>query len=104
MLAGVSPRLSNYSIYPIPYLVRLRTHFFRLVESGRNPSQVSQNIGAVSAGKLSSAPICEQSRKSIGILQINRCGEPVLRQNLVTIDIVDFLRPSATLYRYEGIT
>jgi hypothetical protein len=29
---------------------------------------------------------------------------PVLRQNLVTIDIVDFLRPSATLYRYEGIT
>src|SRR5262245_57058824 len=28
----------------------------------------------------------------------------VLRQNLVTIDIVDFLRPSATLYRYEGIT
>jgi hypothetical protein len=30
--------------------------------------------------------------------------EPVLRQNLVTIDIVDFLRPSATLYRYEGIT
>jgi hypothetical protein len=29
---------------------------------------------------------------------------PVLRQNLVTIDIVDFLRPSATLYRYAGIT
>src|SRR5215475_1299017 len=78
MLAGVSPRLSNYSIYPVPYLVRLRTHFFRLVESGRNPSQVSQNIGAVSAGKLSSAPIWEQSRKSIGILQINRRGEPLL--------------------------
>src|SRR6266542_3726969 len=29
---------------------------------------------------------------------------PVLRQNLVTIDIVDFLQPSATLYWYEGIT
>jgi hypothetical protein len=28
----------------------------------------------------------------------------VLRQNLVTIDIVDFLQPSATLYWYEGIT
>jgi hypothetical protein len=28
----------------------------------------------------------------------------VLRQNLVTIDIIDFLQPSATLYRYEGIT
>ena len=56
MLAGVSPRLSNYSIYPIPYLVRLRTYFFRLVESGRNPSQVLQNVGAVSASKLSSAP------------------------------------------------
>jgi hypothetical protein len=28
----------------------------------------------------------------------------VLRQNLVTIDIVDFLQPSATLYQYEGIT
>jgi len=34
-----------------------------------------------------------------------RLGRPaVLRQNLVTIDIVIFLRPSATLYRYEGIT
>jgi hypothetical protein len=36
------------------------------------------------------------------------CGspklEPVLRQNLVTIDIVDFLQPSATLYWYEVIT
>jgi hypothetical protein len=31
-------------------------------------------------------------------------GHPVLRQNLVTIDIVDFLQPIATLYRYEGIT
>jgi hypothetical protein len=30
--------------------------------------------------------------------------KPVLRQNFVTIDIVDFLRLSATLYRYEGIT
>jgi Phage integrase, N-terminal SAM-like domain len=29
---------------------------------------------------------------------------PVLRQNLVTIDIVDFLKPNATLYWYEGIT
>ena len=29
---------------------------------------------------------------------------PVLRQNLVTIDIVDFLQPSATLYWYGGIT
>ena len=29
---------------------------------------------------------------------------PVLRQNLVTIDIVDFLHPSATPYWYEGIT
>jgi hypothetical protein len=28
---------------------------------------------------------------------------PVLRQNLVTIDIVDFLQPSATLYWYKGI-
>jgi hypothetical protein len=28
----------------------------------------------------------------------------VLRQNLITIDIVDFLQPSATLYWYEGIT
>jgi hypothetical protein len=28
----------------------------------------------------------------------------VLRQNLVTIDIVDFLEPGATLYWYEGIT
>src|SRR5262245_39701773 len=56
MLAGVSPRLSNYSIHLPSYLVRLRTHFFRLVESGRNPSQAPQNIGAVSASKLSSAP------------------------------------------------
>src|SRR5262245_40119926 len=31
-------------------------------------------------------------------------ADPVLRQNLVTIDIVDFLQPSATLYCYEGIT
>ncbi|HMG33143.1 MAG TPA: hypothetical protein VKM94_04325 [Blastocatellia bacterium] len=31
-------------------------------------------------------------------------NEPVLRQNLVTIDIVDFLQPSATLYWYLGIT
>jgi len=29
---------------------------------------------------------------------------PVLRQNLVAIDIVDFLQPSSTLYWYEGIT
>jgi len=29
---------------------------------------------------------------------------PVRRQNLITIDIVDFLQPSATLYWYEGIT
>jgi hypothetical protein len=29
---------------------------------------------------------------------------PILRQNLVTIDIVDFLWPSATLCWYEGIT
>ena len=29
---------------------------------------------------------------------------PVLRQHLVTIDIVDFLQPSATLYWYGGIT
>jgi hypothetical protein len=29
---------------------------------------------------------------------------PVLRQNLVTIDIFDFLQPSATLYWYVGIT
>jgi hypothetical protein len=29
---------------------------------------------------------------------------PVPRQNLVTIDIVDFLQPSATLNWYEGIT
>jgi hypothetical protein len=29
---------------------------------------------------------------------------PVLRQNLVTIDVVDFLQSSATLYWYEGIT
>jgi hypothetical protein len=28
----------------------------------------------------------------------------VLRQNLVTIDIVDFLQPSATLYWFEGLT
>jgi hypothetical protein len=28
----------------------------------------------------------------------------VLRQNLVTIDIVDFLEPGATLYWYKGIT
>jgi hypothetical protein len=31
-------------------------------------------------------------------------GSPVLRQNLVTIDIVDFLQPSTTLYWYGGIT
>src|SRR5262249_22985127 len=31
-------------------------------------------------------------------------AQPVLRQNLVAIDIVDFLQPSATLYWYEGIT
>jgi hypothetical protein len=29
---------------------------------------------------------------------------PVLRQNFVTIDTVNFLQPSATLYQYEGIT
>ena len=29
---------------------------------------------------------------------------PVRRQNLITIDIVDFLQPSATLYWYAGIT
>jgi hypothetical protein len=34
----------------------------------------------------------------------NGHSTPVLRQNLVTIDIVDFLHPSATLYWYEGIT
>src|SRR5262249_49606122 len=28
----------------------------------------------------------------------------VLRPNLITIDTVDFLRPSATLYWYVGIT
>jgi hypothetical protein len=33
-----------------------------------------------------------------------KAGAVVLRQNLVTIDIVDFLQPSATLYWYEGIT
>jgi hypothetical protein len=31
-------------------------------------------------------------------------ADPVLRQNLVTIDIVDFLQPGATLSRPEGIT
>jgi hypothetical protein len=31
-------------------------------------------------------------------------GRVVLRQNLVTTNIVDCLQPSATLYRYEGIT
>jgi hypothetical protein len=33
-----------------------------------------------------------------------RALTPVLRQNLVTIDIVDFLQSSATLYGYEGIS
>jgi WD40 repeat protein len=47
--------------------------------------------------------------------KLNPCGDaaswaravafnPVLRQNLVTIDIVDFLQPSATLYWYLGTT
>jgi hypothetical protein len=39
-----------------------------------------------------------EGRKQSEALQV------VLRQNLVTIDIVDFLQPSATLYSYEGIT
>jgi hypothetical protein len=40
-----------------------------------------------------------------GVPRDNNVAErAVLRQNLVIIDIVDFLQPSATLYWYEGIT
>ena len=36
--------------------------------------------------------------------RITTPADPVLRQNLVTIDIVDFLQPSTTLCWYVGIT
>jgi hypothetical protein len=56
-------------------------------------------------GNYSERPVSSVVEAFLG----NICGfllfvTPVLRQNLVTIDNVDFLRPSATLYRYEGIT
>ena len=43
-------------------------------------------------------PALAEGRKQTEALQV------VSRQNLVTIDIVDFLQPSATLYSHEGIT